>query len=211
MYFMGVDQSLTNTGICILDNNGNPIKLFSLTSNQRGIERLAEFYSNFMNELLELGSDYICATEGYSYGSGKSNGKEYSRHTQAGELKAVLELAIYFDGGYCVSYAPSSHRSKTIRYTRSRKGGSSKEFKHEIVELVNKFYGLELKKSEHNIADAVTIAKALYHDFVNLKLIYSRCLETEVTADVYHDTLSKTPFQHYDDDKMKRFEEKYFD
>jgi Holliday junction resolvasome RuvABC endonuclease subunit len=192
--FCGIDQSYTKTGIVILDIDYNSILEDTFSVNGDGIERLNDFYVYF-TKLSEEYPNIIFATESYSYLSGMNvEGKKYPRHVQAGELKAVIELAIHRSCAFCISYAPQSHRSKTIKYN----GGD----KDRIVEIVNILYKRNYSYVDHNIADAYTIARALCQDFNKLADSYGTVL--------YEKVLSETPFKRYNKKKMKIFEEHYF-
>lgn len=190
MNFCGIDQSYTETGIVIL-NEGKHSFDHGLKIKGQGIQRLDDF-SLYFTKLTEQFPDTIFATEGYSYDSGVKQGNR--KHTQAGEIKAVIELALFRKGCYCVSYAPNSHRAKTINYTKGDK--------ERIVNLVNIIYGMDYRNNQHNLADAYTIARALYQDFEKMKSSYGTPL--------YGQIMAKSPFKHWDMDTLHKFEGKYF-
>ena len=194
MYFCGIDQSYTETGIVILNSDTSVIFEQKLKIKGSGIERLAGFYAYF-RELAKQYDDCIFAVEGYSYMSGRNpEGKDFTRNTQAGELRTAIELALYHNDCFCMIYQPKSHRAKTIRY-----GHGDKD---KIVELVNLYFDMNYESKDHNLADAFCIAAALRMDFQRLADSYG--------TELYNVVLSKTPFKNLNESRLKLFEGRYF-
>lgn len=195
MNYIGIDQSLTCTGIVVLNDVGEFQFSSSIKSKKTGIERLSEIYF-FIFNLTKQFTNSIFATEGYSYLSGqKKDGKSYGKQPQAGEVKATIELAIYNAGLLCVSYQPRQHRAKTIKYQKNGKD------KKPVVDLVNRMYGMNFDYKEHDIADAYTIARALYQDVERMGSIYG--------TELYTHFIQNTPFKHLTSNRLKEFEERY--
>lgn len=80
--FIGLDLSLTSTGICIGETTD------ALSTNSKGAERLEWLQTVIVDRILEVQNPAVCI-EGYSYGS---------RNSQAhaiGELGGVVRLALW--------------------------------------------------------------------------------------------------------------------
>jgi len=199
MYYIGIDQSLTNTGVVVLNDLGECIETKKIISKQKGIKRIYHIW----RQVKDIASFYcpcVFATEGYSFNSvGRSRSI-----TQAGEVKVAVELAIHMEEWLCVSYASQSHRSKTIGWKpkkQSKNNGHTK-VKEEITKMVNDKYGTQfnVKQSsgDHNLADAYTIAEALRTDIVKLRKLQKQ------DKDKFLDYLkTKPPFKHLDGEDIK--------
>ena len=95
MQTMGIDLSLTSTGVCISGN------AFSIGSKAKGVRRLDEISTVIMERARESLVD-IVAIEGYSFGS---------RNSQAhsiGELGGVVRLALWKENIPFVEIPPTS-------------------------------------------------------------------------------------------------------
>lgn len=86
--FLGVDQSLNGTGLCLLDGNGQPLKLE--TVDPGGLRRGARlsYIKRHLESLLETGKVVAACREGYSYGSA-------GRVFELGEVGGLVELFFY--------------------------------------------------------------------------------------------------------------------
>jgi Holliday junction resolvasome RuvABC endonuclease subunit len=94
MAFLGVDQSLNGTGLCVLEDDGRVRHMQTVNvGSRRGAERLA-FIELSTAALLDGKINFVCL-EGYSY---NSTGKVF----QLGEVGGVLQLLFYKRG---LSYA----------------------------------------------------------------------------------------------------------
>lgn len=90
MAIIGIDQSLTGTGLAVIDNSGNLVGTRIVnTAKLRGVERLA-YISGKVNEFVnESGERCIAAREGYSFGS-------KGRATfSLGELGGCVDMGLY--------------------------------------------------------------------------------------------------------------------
>lgn len=87
MPFLGIDQSLTATGVCLVGDDGKPSALFTVDpGSRRGAERLS-FVKEAVSTLLGPIVQFVCF-EGYSYDS-------TSRQHALGEVGGVLKLLVY--------------------------------------------------------------------------------------------------------------------
>ncbi len=91
--YVGIDQSLTNTGVSIIDGEKSP-SFYSIKSKSFGVERLS-FVGNeiirIISEFVSKAGSYelIICREGYSYGSKSSS------VFNLGELGGVIDVKIY--------------------------------------------------------------------------------------------------------------------
>jgi crossover junction endodeoxyribonuclease RuvC len=86
--FVGVDQSLNGTGLCLLDDEGQLVKLE--TVDPGGLRRGARlsYIKRHLESLLETGEVVAACREGYSYGS-------VGRVFELGEVGGLIELFFY--------------------------------------------------------------------------------------------------------------------
>ena len=152
---IGLDQSLTNTGVCVLiHTSGNAPTRFTVTTETwspplRGAMRLSWFYDRLLR-LLSLcrPGETVCAMEGYSFGS--TNNREVM-----GELGGVLKLAAHQAGIAVVIAPPSCVKNFALPTSPARM-----QTKEEMLPAARAEYGLALplKKHEHE-ADAAHLAR----------------------------------------------------
>ena len=146
--FIGIDPSLSSTGICIIED-GKIVTSYALSPPKglMGIERLAWFYAHFM-ELLAQRVVGI-AIEGYSYGS--PNNRE-----ALAELGGVLRLAIYFRKTPTLVVAPPTLRKFIL--TDAQKG------KDYTILASYKKWGVEFKTNDECDAHALArLAEVRFH------------------------------------------------
>ncbi len=87
MPFLGIDQSLTGTGLCLLSDDGVPLHLETVDpGKRRGAERLLYVKSRVV-DLLGRGVLFV-SQEGYAYNS-------VSRQHALGEIGGVLRLVVH--------------------------------------------------------------------------------------------------------------------
>jgi Holliday junction resolvasome RuvABC endonuclease subunit len=98
--FLGIDPSLTSTGVCVVEN-GQFVRSFTLSPKLTGPERLAWFFEEFKALFAENITGV--AVEGYAYAS--PNNREV-----LAELGGVLRLALHHHGVPTLIVAPATLR-----------------------------------------------------------------------------------------------------
>ena len=91
MIFIGIDQSLSATGVCVVNDVGRVIESKVIkTGKLRGVERLKYIVNEIEHIIVGIQDDITVVREGYSYGS--------RGHTfELGELGGVIDLSLYCD------------------------------------------------------------------------------------------------------------------
>jgi len=84
---LGIDPSLSSTGLCLIDWQGKLIESTTLTSKKTGPARLIELRDRF-DDYLRKHLPTACALEGYSFGS------KHAREAVA-EWGGLLRVALY--------------------------------------------------------------------------------------------------------------------
>jgi Holliday junction resolvasome RuvABC endonuclease subunit len=84
---LGIDPSLTSTGLCLIDWKGKLVESRTLTSKKTGPARLVELRDGF-DAYLRKNLPTACALEGYSFGS------KHAREAVA-EWGGLLRVALY--------------------------------------------------------------------------------------------------------------------
>lgn len=147
---VGLDLSLTATGICLLDVEGEPS--FSVvghglkrTAKQRDkIERIVDIVSAIVDVVSDCSSKPRVAIEGYAFGArGAQN--------DLGELHGAVKLQLWLGHGIEPVIIPSSRARKIVL-------GKGRLPKNEIVEMLTN-RGINVK--DHNEADAFVVASCL--------------------------------------------------
>lgn len=134
MTVMGLDLSLTSTGVCV-DN-----KTLTVHSLAVGTRRLADIRGLIMEIVRDYGVDVV-AIEGYSYAS------VHSRAHSIGELGGVIRVALYDEDVAVVTIPPKS-RAKFA----TGKGNANKE---EVMSAITTLTGLSwLGKNGNDRCDA---------------------------------------------------------
>lgn len=148
MLVVGIDPSLTNTGVVILDDKGElkSQKLFHSKPQPNRIKRIDKLLGDvfcFIIDNINHHAPILFGLEGYSYGS------QHFAH-QLGELGGILRYKLYISNWYnTVEYAPTMVKKFT-----TGKGNAKKDL---ILLNVFKKYGYETDSPD--IADAYAIAK----------------------------------------------------
>lgn len=135
---IAVDPSLTNSGLCVIDNGR--FLVGKLSPNKRGIDRLLWFEKTWRDILKGFPNFPVCI-EGYAFGS--KNQRE-----AMGELGGVYRLGAYRAGHRVVCVPPTTVKKFTT--------GSGAAKKSMILKSVFKRWGLDL--DDEDIADAVAVA-----------------------------------------------------
>lgn len=127
MKYLGIDQSLNGTGLCVLEEDGAVSRLITVNPGKlRDAARL-----DFVVEVMRpyLSSVAYAAFEGYSYGS-------VSQHFSLGEMGGVLRLAVWKAEIPYVEVAPASlkkfatgvaHAPKDMMIAAAKKAGAKPE------------------------------------------------------------------------------------
>jgi Holliday junction resolvasome RuvABC endonuclease subunit len=113
MAFLGVDQSLNGTGLCVVDDDGAPTHIETVeVGKRRGAERLA-FIESRTESLLD-GKIQFVTREGYSY---DSTGRVF----ELGEVGGVLQLLFYKRGLQYAVVAPAALKKFAVDDPRASK------------------------------------------------------------------------------------------
>lgn len=142
--YIGVDQSFTNTGIVVLDDNGNLVESISKSfSNKKKSEQYEEIYSFFSN-IANKYPDAYYALEDYAFG------KMFKRE-RMGEMRAIIVLSLLHNNIH-----PYIIPIKTHRKVLTGNGNAKKEYARLFI---NKTLGIILKNLDEY--DAYSIAYSL--------------------------------------------------
>lgn len=172
MLTIGIDQSLTSSGVCILDFN--PLKksaaihcMETIKSPNKGVQRLVDIRKRVGN-FLEDTSIEVFARENYAF-------SVQSRSTfSMGELGGVLDTLAY-DRGFKASKNFYLIHNTTWKKFFLGKGNVKKDTNYLVT--MNKRFGIEFK--DDNCADAYAIARmaAFVHCIRNGKAKFSDLTE----------------------------------
>lgn len=153
--YIGIDQSFTNSGIVILNKEGQLIKSFSKSFTKiSGAERYMVVY-NYFDALSREFPDYYYALEDYAFG------KKFKRE-KMGEIRSLIILALVKNG-----IKPYIIPIKTHKKAITGNGNASKDY----VELfIKKTFNLVLSNNDEY--DAFSIAYTLYKYKKDLSLSF---------------------------------------
>jgi Holliday junction resolvasome RuvABC endonuclease subunit len=149
---IGIDQSLTGTGIASIDDDGTLLMTQTVeTSKMRGVERLAQICQVVEEMCDNVGEKYVVAREGYSFGS-------KGRATfSLGELGGCLDLTLYqIENPNLKSYyiiPPTTIKKLCL---------GSGAIKKDSAYLLKIFTTLGIEFANDNEADAYMIAVSLW-------------------------------------------------
>jgi Holliday junction resolvasome RuvABC endonuclease subunit len=150
--FVGIDPSLTATGIVVLDQDACVLKkeVIKTTPKQEIEERFIQIIKalRFIPHILRLKRVYI---EGISYGS-KGN-----RAYQLGALHFMIRLLLYENRIKYSVIAP-----KTLKVFHAKDANADK---NKVVEMVEAQFGETF--SDHNLADAYGLARMALEEHYN--------------------------------------------
>lgn len=153
MYYIGLDISLTSTGVAVMDESGFVVETMAICTDQKShpskdlegrIKRYQFIASHIENCVLAFSPCKIMI-EGYSAGSVGYGQRE--RH----ELGGVVRDRIVGCGNSVEEIPPQSLKK---RVTGSGKGGG-KEGKERMRLAINKFFGYDLGLKTDDEYDAV--------------------------------------------------------
>jgi crossover junction endodeoxyribonuclease RuvC len=142
MYFVGIDQSMNHTGVCVLNGAGT-LHAWSLIEPRtlRGYERLA-FLRAGLQEVLKDLQFQVGVLEGYSFGS-------LNRKFDLGEVGAIIKLAL-FDVCSTVYVAAPKQLKKFVTARASAE-------KQEVMDAIAAQWGVPVQND--NLADAFGLAQ----------------------------------------------------
>lgn len=150
--FIGIDQSVLHTGICILDDTASVHYLGLIEpKNLKNQERLAYIRDN-LAKVLAGKRFHVGVMEGYSYGS-------INKKYLLGEVGAVIKLALFDHCDKCFEIAPKQLK----KYVTGRAAAS----KEEMIVAVGKQWNVTV--DDDNIADAYGLSRIGY-DIFNRKI-----------------------------------------
>jgi Holliday junction resolvasome RuvABC endonuclease subunit len=150
---MGIDLSLSSTGICIIEEDFFETKKIihseTLNNKLRGFERW-NYIEKKIEKIIEKYEPDIIGIEGYAF-------KAY-RTIDLAELGGIIKKKIYEMGVQVIVFSSSQ-----VRKILTGKGMKPKELDHLdikewIIEEIKEGYGIEFTKKQHNEADAFGVA-----------------------------------------------------
>jgi crossover junction endodeoxyribonuclease RuvC len=142
MYFIGIDQSLRNTGWCVLGPYDSIQTGIIQPGKRVGAVRLC-YIRDALNEVVSSQAFTLGALEGGSFNSG-------GQLFHLGGVHALVQLTFWDRKLSFVEVAPAQ-----LKKFATKKSGAKKEW---VVEAVNNWYP-EVKITDDNIADAVVLAR----------------------------------------------------
>lgn len=143
--FIGIDQSVLHTGVCILNEDGSVNYLGLIEPKHlKDQERLA-FIRDGLNACLKDLRFEIGILEGYSYGS-------VNKKYLLGEVGSVVKLALFDRCDNCYAAAP-----KQLKKFIATKGSASKE---DVMLAIEKQWQVVIH--DDNLADAYGLARIAY-------------------------------------------------
>jgi len=148
MHFVGVDQSLNHTGLCILHDDGSLMALELIEPRKRsGCQRLA-YIRETLKDYLGACSATVGVLEGYSFQS-------VNRKFDLGEVGAVVKLALYDASDEVYIAAP-----KQLKKFVCGRGSATKQ---DLMHAIHARWDLDIRND--NLADAyglAQIARSIY-------------------------------------------------
>lgn len=160
MNFIGIDQSLLHTGVCLLRKHDEPL-LWLIEPETKGPERIEYIYDRIL-EILRGNAPVFGALESGSFASS-------GRLFDLGGVHGVVTLALRKARVPCVDVAPTQ-----LKKFQTGKSGARKAW---MIEAASEFVGYEVE--DDNLADAIGLARIARA--VHLQDVTKRC-EAEVVA-----------------------------
>jgi len=151
MIIIGVDPSLTSTGICVMDERGKILESLAIQPDNKGIERLASFrrvFKELISRIRLTNIDIVAFIEGYAFGAN-------NKREALGELGGVMKLSLYYDGVEMVVVPPT-----VVKQYVTGKGNADKIA---MALAVQKQYGHEFPTTDQTDAFALAEIGRAYH------------------------------------------------
>jgi crossover junction endodeoxyribonuclease RuvC len=136
--YIGIDPSLTSTGVVILDEKGNLIESRRIVPKTKNAARLVEIENAIWDYLKPPNK---IALEGYAYGS-------FAGREVIGELGGIIRRALYLQGSTYVIVPPATLKKFAA------KGNAKKD---ELRLAAFKNWGVEFKSNDE--VDAYILAR----------------------------------------------------
>lgn len=146
MPVIGLDLSLTGTGMVVLDDQGDVLHASTIKTKTNGMERLLQIKHVIMQQY-DVHAPTITCIEGYSMGS--RSGQAFS----IGELGGVIRLMLHQWQRPYKDVAPTSLKKFVT--------GKGSAMKDEVMMHVFKRWGWEA--GDNNQADAYGLARIAWH------------------------------------------------
>jgi len=160
--YLGVDQSLTGTGVCLVDEDCKVVADGLLRPRKiRGVFRLDYICSEIAKvaDLVPACADFVSVREDYSF---SSKGRAVF---DLGELGGCVDLSFYRhrNGSWCSQrhyrIPPSTHKKFCLHNGAAQKGNTVAE-KSLYLDLVEKMTGPRF--NDDNTADAWMLARTIW-------------------------------------------------
>ena len=151
--FLGIDQSLTESGIVILDYNYKILLATIISTPTKGVERLFHIELKFQDLIKQFKIEFA-SIEGGAY-------KEVGRIFQLGQVSGILQLNLYKKGISFIEVAPL----QTKKYVQ---GIGKNKGKETILLDIYKNFKEEIRND--NIGDAYVLAR-IARDYYNAFII----------------------------------------
>lgn len=171
MTFIGVDQVLQQTGICVLADDQDPYLTLIDSKDMRGPERLCFIRDSLQRIIDESAGVTFGALEN---GSFNSVGRVY----QLGGVNALVQCVFWDNQISYANVAPTQ-----LKKFQTRKSGAQKEW---MLEAASEFLGYKIE--DDNLADALglaRIARALHTEEVATRA-EAAVVHKLKTSDNYH-------------------------
>lgn len=147
MFVLGVDQSSTSSGVCILDYTGNVVLLQRIVPPKKltGVPRL-QYIRDTLQQIINAHSEIkMACTEGYSY---NSNNKKFVLGEVGGTVKLVLA-----DNNIPLIEAAPKQRAKFAT-------GHGSADKDQVQISIKSKWGEDIKQNDES--DAYVLARIAY-------------------------------------------------
>lgn len=150
MIIIGIDPSLTSTGICVMDDHGQVLQSTALSSKNYGVKRLNDFrekLGNLFYPYKKNGHELFVAIEGYSFASN-------TQGIALGELGGMMRLYMFESGINYIEVPPT-----VVKKFATGKGNSDKIA---MGVALQKQYGLEYPTSDQTDAHFLALIGLAY-------------------------------------------------
>ena len=156
MLYVGLDLSLTGSGLVIVDEEGIVIDrgLYGYTLTRKAtvrdkIERLLFIVENIIKKVERHGDDVVVGIEGYAYG-------KFGSQPELGELQGCVKTQLWLALRIVPEVVVVTAARKTVlgkgRFSKGKKGKT---------EIINAVCERGFDVSDDNVADAYVIAECM--------------------------------------------------